>query len=659
MKKTLMAMAMMAILVAGCDREDEFAWKIDSFDDIKILRYRVDGFENLSLQQKKLVYYLSQAAVAGRDIIYDQRCRVNLPMRRALENIYLNYDGDRECQQFKDFECYLKKIWFANGIHHHYSNDKFQPRFTREYFDSLVSATGTTMSEELYAAMFDPQMFPKMLSQDVSKDLVLSSAVNFYDGVDQNEVEQFYANMENPEDAEPISYGLNSRLVKKDGVISEQVYKLGGLYSDAIKQILFWLGKAAEVAENDMQKETILSLMEYYRTGDLKEFDRYSILWLRDTLSQVDFVNGFIEVYDDPLGRKGSWESIVNFKDVEATKRTEMLSNNAQWFEDNSPVDPRFRKPVVKGVSAKVIVGAFNAGDNYPAVAIGINLPNADWIRKEHGSKSVTIGNFTYAYEKESEASGFGKEFFLPEQLERIGKYGAEASDVEVDIHECLGHGSGQLLPGVTGMELKSYSSALEETRAELFGLYYIADKKLQELGILSGREGAWAEYDKFIFNGIMGQLTRIHPGDNIEESHMRSRQLIGLWAMELGSEENVIEKKEIDGKTYITINDYEKLREIFGTMLAEIQRIKSEGDYEAGKDLVEKYAVSVDPKLHAEVLERYSKLGIAPYSGFVNPVYTPVLSSDGEITDVTVSYDQDFVTQQLDYSKNHSFISQ
>lgn len=654
-------MATMAILCAGCNNAAEnFEWKIDSFDDIKILRYRVDGFENLSLQQKKLVYYLSRAAVAGRDITYDQRCRVNLPLRRLLEHIYVNYEGDRQCSQFKDFECYLKKFWFANGIHHHYSNDKFQPRFSREYFETLVADTGaeSLVTEELYSVLFDPDVMPKMLSQDVSKDLVLSSAVNFYDGVSQDEVEQFYAKMEDPSDPQPVSYGLNSRLVKKDGEISEEVYRLGGLYSDAIQEILKWLEKAAQVAENDMQKATIESLMEYYRTGDLKQFDDYSILWLRDTLSKVDFVNGFIEVYNDPLGRKGAWESIVNFKDEEGTKRTELLSDNAQWFEDNSPVDPLFRKPLVKGVSAKVIVGAFNAGDNYPAVAIGINLPNADWIRKEHGSKSVTIGNFTYAYEKEAESSGFGNEFYTPEQLERISNYGAEASDVEVDIHECLGHGSGQLLPGVTGMELKSYSSALEETRAELFGLYYIADPKLQELGILKNREGAWAEYDKFIFNGIMGQLTRIRPGDNIEESHMRSRQLIGLWAMELGAPDNVIEKRQIDGKTYIIINDYEKLRGIFGIMLAEIQRLKSEGDYEAGKALVERYAVNVDRKLHEEVLERYSILGIAPYSGFVNPVYTPVLSDEGEIVDVKVSYDQDFVSQQLDYSKNHSFIS-
>ncbi len=648
-------------LITSCNKQtnDEFKWQIDRFDDIKILRYKVDGFENLSLKQKQMIYYLSEAAVAGRDIVFDQNCKYNLQIRRLLEHIYKNYTGDRNREDFQAFEIYLKKVWFANGIHHHYSNDKFIPKFSEEYLRSLVAETSVQCEDidTLCSVIFNPALLSKKVSQDVSSDIVLNSAVNFYEGVNQKEVEDFYALLDATDDPCPISYGLNSRLVKKDGKIEEEVYKIGGLYSSAIEKIVENLQKASEVAENDLQKNTIQDLISYYRSGDLRTFDKYSIAWLQDTLSSVDFVNGFIEVYSDPLGRKASWEAIVDFKDEEATKRTELLSSNAQWFEDNSPVDPRFKKPVVKGVSAKVIVGAFIGGDDYPATAIGINLPNADWIRKEYGSKSVTIGNFTYAYEKESQASGYGKEFYTPEQLERITQYGAAASDVEVDLHECLGHGSGQLLPSVTGTELKSYSSSLEETRAELFALYYIADQKLVDLGILSSLEGAWAEYDKFIFNGIMGQLTRIKPGDNIEEAHMRSRQLIGNWAYELGKSENVIEKKTIEGRTFIVINDYQKLRSIFAEMLAEIQRLKSEGDYEAGKNLIETYAVAVDQKLHMEILDRYSKLGIAPYSGFVNPVYTPQFDAEGNITDVIVSYDQDFVSQQLDYSENHSFL--
>lgn len=661
----------MAIACTSCgtdakktaENADSIQWQIDTFDDIKVLQYRVEGFDSLPVEQKALIYYLSQAALCGRDMLYDQNFKYNLPIRKTLEGIYTTYDGDKTTENWKNFEKYLKKVWFANGIHHHYSNDKFTPDFPQSYFEELVMATpaGKLPNSDVIATIkpiiFDPALYPKRVSQDATNDLILASSVNFYDGVTQKEVENYYSTIIDPQDPEPISYGLNTKLVKENGKVVEQPYKIGGLYGKAIEQVVYWLEKAGTVAENDHQRQTIAYLVDYYKTGDLKKFDQYNIQWVRDTVSNVDFVNGFIENYTDPMGMKATWESLVNFKDIQATKRTEAISENAQWFEDNSPVAPKFKKPVVKGVSAKVITAAIIGGDSYPATAIGINLPNADWIRKEHGSKSVTIANFTKAYDKAADGSGFSEEFYLPQVQANIKKYGAAAKDVAVDLHECLGHGSGQLAPGTKGDELKNYGSALEESRAELFALYYIADPKLVELSILPSTESAKAEYDSFIFNGLMGQLTRIKPGASIEQAHMRSRQLIAAWAYELGQPENVIELAKTDGVTFVKINDYAKLRTILGTMLAEIQRVKSEGDYAAGRNLIEKYAVKVNPAIHTEVLSRYAKLNIAPYSGFVNPVYKPVYDDKQNIINVVVEYPANYTDQHLLYSYDYSFL--
>lgn len=658
----------MAITLAGCadkaqQTTENIQWQIDTFDDIKVLQYRVTDYDSLSLKDKELVYYLSQAALCGRDILFDQNFKYNLPIRKTLEAIYTTYNGDKSAADWVNFEKYLKKVWFANGIHHHYSNDKFEPDFSKEYFAELISVTPADKlpQPELLATIteviYNPALYAKRLSQDSSKDLVVSSAVNFYDGVTQKEVENYYASIVDLNDKEPISYGLNTIVTKENGKIVEKQYKVGGVYSAAIEQIVHWLDKAEKVAQNDHQARTIAKLVEYYKTGDLKKFDEYNVLWVQDTLSSIDFVNGFIENYTDPLGLKATWEAIVNFKDFEATKRTEMISSNAQWFEDNSPVQNQYKKPVVKGVSAKVITAAMIGGDCYPATPIGINLPNADWIRRDHGSKSVTIANFTKAYDMAAQGSGFGEEFYLQEIQDMIKQHGAKATDVEIDLHECLGHGSGQLGPNVKGDELKNYGSPLEETRAELFALYYIADPKMVELGILDSKEAYKAEYAKFIFNGLMGQLTRVKPGNIIEQAHMRSRQLIAKWAYELGKETNVIELAKVDGKTYVKINDYEGLRTILGTMLAEIQRVKSEGDYAKGKELIETYAVQVDPELHKEVLERYAKLNIAPYSGFVNPVYTPVYNEKNELIDVQISYPANYAQQHLLYSNDYSFL--
>ncbi len=668
MKKQLTYLTM-ALTLASCgdstpkqtassENPQDIQWQIDQFDDVKILQYRVGGFEALPLEQKKLIYYLSQAALCGRDILFDQHNRYNLQIRQELEKIYTTFLGNKTSPDWKAFEIYLKKVWFANGIHHHYSNDKFTPEFSKDYYVSLLEACSIDADHEILSVIFDPEVMPKRVSQDATKDLITASSVNFYQGVTQKEMEDFYTAMSDPNDKTPISYGLNSRLVKdSDGKITEEVYKLGGKYSEAIEKIIYWLEKAATVAQNDHQRQTIEYLVDYYKTGDLRKFDQYNVQWVRDTISSVDFVNGFIENYTDPMGVKATWESIVNFKDMEATKRTEKISDNAQWFEDNSPVDQKFKKPVVKGVSAKVITAAIIGGDCYPATPIGINLPNADWIRRDHGSKSVTIANFTKAYDMAASGSGFGAEFYLESERERIKQYSAASHDVAVDLHECLGHGSGQLLPTTKGDELKNYSSPLEETRAELFALYYIADPKLVELGVLPTLEAAKAEYYTFIFNGMMGQLTRLKQGANIEQAHMRSRALISWWAYELGKKENVIELENIDGKTFVKINDYDKLRTILGEMLAEIQRIKSEGDYAAGAKLIEDYAVRVDQKLHKEVLDRYSKLGIAPYSGFVNPVYELVENENGEIVDVSISYPANYVQQHLLYSNEYSFL--
>ncbi len=660
-------LALTATTMISCHEKktEDAPWILDRFDDIKILRYEVSGFAELPLREKELIYYLAEAAKCGRDIMFDQNFKYNLPVRRTLEVIYENYDGDRTTPEWKALEKYLKKVWFANGIHHHYSNDKFVPEFPKEYFLAVAESIPVEkFGDELNAlravvceAIFNPELYKTQLNQAEGQDLVATSANNYYEGVTQAEAEDFYRAMADPADPEPVSYGLNSKLVKdEDGTIRERVWKVGGMYSPAIEKIVYWLEKAQGVAQ-EPQKATIAALIDYYKTGNLHDFDRYNILWVRDTVSNVDFVNGFIEDYGDPLGRKASWESLVNFMDKEACRRTEVISENAQWFEDHSPVDSAYRKKVVKGVSAKVITAAMLGGDCYPATPIGINLPNADWIRKEHGSKSVTIDNITYAYAQAAHGDGFLEEFMLrPEDRERIDKYGKLADDLHTDLHECLGHGSGQLAPGVKGGELKNYTSTLEEARADLFGLYYLGDPKMVELGLIPSLDVAYAEYARYIMNGMMTQLARIEPGKNVEEAHMRNRKLIAEWCYEQGKPDNVIEWVEQDGKTYVVVNDYTKLRELLGRMLREVQRIKSEGDFEAGKALVEKYAVTVDPKLHAEVLTRYKALDIEPYSGFVNPQYE-LVEKNGKVVDVKVSYPNDYVKQMLEYSRDYSFL--
>lgn len=659
------------LILASCatkQEKDDFDYTVESFADLEILRYKVPGFEELSLKQKELVYYLSEAAAYGRDILYDQNGKWNLAIRRTLEAIYQNYTGDRESQDFKNFEVYLKRVWFSNGIHHHYGCDKFVPEFSQEFFTEAVKSldpktlpltTGASVDDllnTLTPVIFDPSVMPKRVNQAAGEDLIVTSACNYYDGVTQAEAEAFYNKMKNPKDETPISYGLNSRLVKRDGKIVEETYKVGGLYTEAIEKIVYWLEKAAGVAENEQQKEVIEKLIDYYQTGDLKQFDEYAILWVKDLDSQVDFVNGFTETYGDPLGMKASWESIVNFKNLEASERTHTISDNAQWFEDNSPVDSRFKKDKVKGVSAKVITAAMLAGDCYPSTPIGINLPNSNWIRHIHGSKSVTIENITEAYEKAAQGNGFNDEFVWSDtERNLMNNYLFQADNLHTDLHECLGHGSGKLLPGVDPDALKSYSSTLEEARADLFALYYMADPKILELGLLPSEDAYKAAYYKYMMNGLMTQLTRIEPGKNIEESHMRNRQLIARWAYEHGKADDVVEFAKRDGKTYVVINDYEKLRSLFGKLLAEVQRIKSEGDYESGKNLVEEYGVIVDQDLHNEVLARYENLHIAPYKGFVNPVYTPVTDENGNITDIQISYNEGYAEQMLRYSKDYS----
>ncbi len=670
MKKFVIFSFMMscAALMAGCGNqaaETEKPWVVDRFDDVKVIRYEVPAFEELPLEEKVLIYYLSEAAKCGRDILFDQNFKYNLAVRRTLECIRENYTGDRETAEWKALEKYLKKVWFANGIHHHYSNDKFSPEFSQAYFEEVIATIPAEKWGELEAlrpqvilSIFDPTYAPSRLNQAAGVDVIAASANNYYgDGVTQAEAEAFYAAMADKNDPQPISYGLNTRLVKDEkGNLKELVWKVGGLYSPAIEQIVFWLRKAEAVAK-EPQKSTIASLINYYETGDLREFDRYNVMWVKDTVSNVDFVNGFIENYGDALGIKSSWEAVVNFRDEKACHRTEVISQNAQWFEDNAPIDDRFKKKEVKGVSAKVITVATLGGDCYPATAIGINLPNADWIRKEHGSKSVTIDNITYAYDKAAQGNGFLEEFMLREEdRERLKKYGKLSDDLHTDIHECLGHGSGQLGEGVTGGELRSYGSTLEEARADLFALYYLGDEKLVELGLIPSLDAAWAQYAKYIMNGMMTQLSRIEPGKNVEESHMRNRKLIAEWCYEKGKADNVIEWVKQDGKSYIVVNDFPKLRTLFGELLHEMQRIKSEGDYEAGKEIVENYAVKVDPELHKEVLERNAALGIEPYGGFVNPEIE-LVEKDGEIVDVKISYPADYTAQMLNYSKNYSFL--
>ncbi len=661
MKRIILAAAVCGAIMPSAMANDNtgFNYVVDRFSDIEVLRYKVPEFENLTPKQKALVYYLTEAALAGRDILWDQNGKYNLPVRDLVENVYVNYSGDKNSADFKALELYLKQISFGNGIHHHYSMDKFTPGFSEDFLKAEVAKLPADQQpkelDTLMKVIFDPTFLAKRVNQAEGEDLIVTSANNMYEGVTQKEVEDYFASIKDTTDLRPISYGLNTRVVKKDGKVVEEAYKIGGVYSPAIERIVDNLAKAAKYAENPRQKQVIDLLIKFYTTGDLKDFDEYSILWTEDTDSQVDFINGFIESYGDPLGMTGSWESIVNFKNIPASKRTETLSANAQWFENNSPVDPRFRKPEVKGVSAKVITAAILAGDSYPATPIGINLPNANWIRAEHGSKSVTLENITQAYDEASHGNGFNEEFVIDEATRKLlDDYLFITDNLHTDLHECLGHGSGRLLPGVDPDAMKAHGSTLEETRADLFALYYLADPKLIELGLLDNPDAYKAEYYKYILNGLMTQLMRIEPGKNIEEAHMRNRQLIAAWAFEHGKKDNVIEMVERDGKTYIQINDYPALRELFGELLAEIQRIKSEGDYEAGRNLVETYAVKVDPEIHKEVLDRYAHLNIAPYKGFVNPVYAPVFDANGEIIDVTVDYTEDYITQHLRYSRQY-----
>lgn len=649
--------------------ETNFDYKVDKFADLEILRYKVPDFENLTLNQKKLIYFLSQAALEGRDILYDQNNKYNLTIRRTLEAIFLNYAGDRSNKDFQAMMTYLKRVWFSNGIHHHYATDKFEPEFSSAYFEMVVRSIpekklpieeyGNSVDKLLKTitpVIFDKNLYAKRVNQKEGEDLIKTSASNYYEGVTEKEVDAFYDKMRDPNDSTPVSYGLNSKLMKENGKIVEKTWKIGGMYTQAIERIVGWLEKAVEVAENEEQKKVINSLIDFYETGDLLTFDEYSILWVEDTESRIDFVNGFIETYGDPLGIKASWESVVNFKNLEATQRTITISENAQWFEDNSPVDPRFKKDSVNGVTAKVITAAMLGGDCHPATPIGINLPNANWIRQMHGSKSVTLENITEAYDQASKGNGFLEEFvWNDEERERIEKYGYQADNLHTDLHECLGHGSGQLLPGVSQDALRAYGATIEEARADLFGLYYAADKKMVELGLLPNMEAYKAEYYKYMMNGMLTQLTRIELGNDIEEAHMRNRQLIAQWIYEHGKEDKTIELKERDGKVYVVINDYEKMRSLIGTLLAEIQRIKSEGDFNAAKQLVERYGVKVDPTIHEKILERYAVLGIAPYKGFVNPRYEAILDNDGNITDIRVKYDETFVEQMIRYAKEFS----
>ena len=662
-KLIIPAMASLAIM-SSCSQGNnkpapaDFDYTADRFADIEVLRYQVPGFEELTPQQRIFIYYLTEAAIAGRDMLWDQNGKYNLAIRDLIEGVYTNYKGDRNDSDFKALETYLKQIEFANGIHHHYSMDKFKPGFSQEWLATQAAALpeGTvTDIELLMPVIFDPTVMPKRVNQAEGQDLILTSANNLYDGVNQAEVEAYYNALKDTTDLTPVSWGLNARVVKENGKVAEQIYKVGGLYSPALERIVENLEKALPYAENDAQKDIVTKLITYFRSGDLKDFDTYSIAWAEDTKSRIDFINGFIEDYGDPLGMTGAYESIVNFKNNDASHRTEVIADNAAWFEGNSPVDPRFRKDEVKGVSAKVITAAILAGDAYPATPIGINLPNSNWIRTAHGSKSVTLENITEAYDQASHGNGFNEEFVIDQETaDLMDKYLFITDNLHTDLHECLGHASGRLLPGVDPGALKAHGSTLEEARADLFALYYLADPKLIELGLLDNPEAYKAEYYKYILNGLMTQLTRVEPGKDIEEAHMRNRQLISKWVFEKGQPDNVIELVKRDGKTYIKINDYTKMRELIGQLLAEVQRIKSEGDYAAGAKLVETYAVKVDPELHKEVLDRYAKLDIAPYRGFVNPVYTPVTDKDGNITDVTITYGEDYLPQVLRYSRDY-----
>ena len=659
----MMILAGAAALLSGCETpapsagEETFKYTIDSFADLKVMRYRIPGWENLSLRQKEYAYHLSEAAKYGRDILWDQNCKDNLRVRHAVEAILEQADPEPGNPDWDGFVVYAKRLFFSNGIHHHYAEDKFFPDCPREYFASLLSKAGVA-DEGLLEVIYNPDIWPQRRSTDTAGDIVKNSAVNYYEGVSREEVEAYYAAHMNPKDPEPISYGLNTKVVKgADGVVRELPWKIGGIYSPAIEKICEELSKAREVAENDIQKRALGILIDYYNTGDLRKWDQFNIEWVKDTLGTVDFINGFIEDYNDPLGRKASWEGYVNIKDFEASKRTEILSANAQWFEDNSPVDSLFKKEKVKGVSAKVINAVCLAGDSYPSTPIGINLPNADWIRKEHGSKSVTIANITHTYDlaaQELPTSTLTEFAYSKKEIELAKKWGTIADEIHTDLHECLGHASGQLLPGVSTTAMGEYASALEEARADLFGLYYTADPKMVELGIMPDPEAYKAEYDNYIRNGLMVQFTRVELGRPNTEAHMQNRKLVAQWCLEKGAKDKVIEKKVKGGKTYFVVNDYQKLRGLFAELLAEIQRIKSEGDYEAGKALIETYAVHIDPQLHKEVKERYEALNLKPYGGFVNPEIQPVYGSAGTITDYVPVYTDDYLGQMLLYGKKY-----
>ena len=662
-KRIIRMMSLGAIVIAGasCSQAEKkteeagFRYLIDEFADLKVMRYRIPGWEELSLRQKEYVYHLAEAAKWGRDIYFEQNCEGNLRLRKVIEKIINEYAGDRTTADYLSFEVYAKRVFFSNGVHHHYAEDKFFPECSKEYFASLMESVGA-FDQGILDFVYDRETGQQRRSTSQEGDIVTLSAVNYYEGVTRKEVEDYYASIEDKNDPRPIAYGLNTKVVKQDGKVTELPWCVGGLYSDLITKICDELEKAAAVAENDTQRKCISLLVDYYRTGDLRKWDEYNVAWVGELEGTVDFVNGFVEDYNDPLGRKGAWEGNVNIKDHKASERTEILSANAQWFEDNSPVDPRFRKPEVKGVSAKVITGAIIAGDLYPATAIGINLPNSNWIRSVHGSKSVTIGNFTDAYNKAAHGNGFSDEFVYSEvEKAYLEKYGDLTNDLHTDLHECLGHGSGQLLPGVDPDALRAYGSTIEEARADLFGLYYLPDAKMRELGLTPHDDAYKAEYYSYMMNGLMTQLVRIEPGNNVEEAHMRNRQLIAKWAFEKGAADKVVELVKKDGKTYVKVNDYEKLRELFGQLLKEIQRIKSEGDFESARQMVETYAVKVDADLHQEILERYAKLNLAPYKGFVNPVYTAQTDAEGNIVDVTISYEEGYAEQMLRYSKDYA----
>lgn len=643
---------------------DDFKYTNEQFADIQMLRYKVEGFEQLSLRQKTLIYHLSEAALAGRDILFDQNGRYNLRIRDLLETVYRDYKGDRKSKDFQGLTLYLKRVWFSAGIHHHYGNEKFVPEFSEQWLRTTLASLNYKVEDEVLDAMFNPNTFKMRVNQKDGDDLVLTSAGNYYGhDVTQAEAEQFYAERKPAGDPRPVMMGLNSRLVRGEfGFLEERVWRVGGLYGTAIEQIVKHLEAAEPFAENEQQAGVIRRLIEYYRTGDLRTFDHYSIQWLKDTESLVDFVNGFTETYGDPLGMKASWESIVNFKDIAATERAHQLAVNAQWFENHSPVDARFKKKEVKGISAKVITAAILAGDLYPSTAIGINLPNSDWVRRDFGSKSVTISNLTSAYAKAAHGSGMDKEFIIDEPTRQLVlKYGDRCDDLHTDLHECLGHGSGQLLPGTDPDSLKSYGSTIEEARADLFALYYLADPKLVELGLTPNMDAHKASYYSYIQNGALTQLVRIKPGNTIEEAHMRNRALIAHWVLEQAKSQKTakpcVELVKQKGKTFVRVNDYAEMRHLFGSLLAEIQRIKSEGDYEGARKLVETYGVQVDAKVHKEILERYARLKLSPYKGFINPVYKAVHDAQGNITDVTINYDEAFDAQNLRYSHDYHFL--